>query len=443
MAFIPPTPLLFKRPHSIRRSTRPFYPRPPPTTIRPPHRTILALDPLSARPLNPPLKDQQPLQTGYGQSTHPDLSTAVQQSIIAALSTVPTPAVALITSSVTRDQHQLYSIAESLLPGVAIHGATTCAAPLTINGSLPSGVSVLILGGAGVIAAGASGEDGYEVGKRAADLLAERMGGAERVKHVIMQASPGIEEQVLGGVASVLGEAVEVFGGSAADDTVEGGWSILSSDVGVFSSGVALVGVGETVRYGASLCVPYDEGVVGEVVTKAQGRVVYELGGRKAAKVLGEWVGESIAGQVKTGGGVIVECARFPLGVWRGGGWVALHAAEIGEDGSVGFFAEVREGERVVCMERFGRGDSVAAATMGLERAYEEAMAKGGLGEPTAGLMIYCGGLSIAVGDGLDRSLESMKDKVPLLGMTVFGEQGRVGTRNSHSNLAVGVALFE
>lgn len=294
-----------------------------------------------------------------------------------------------------------------------------------------------------MVAAGARGTDGYVVGREAADLLAERMGGKEKVEHVILQATPGIEEGVLEGIESVLGEEVDVFGGSAADNEVKGEWKLLSSDGGVLESGVALVGIGKGVGYGACLCVPYVEGALGGVVTKAKGRTVYEIEGKKASEMLGEWVGRSIEKQVKEGGGVIVECANVPLGVQRGGAWLAVHAAQIGEDGSVGLFAEVREGERLVVMRKMGEGDSIKAARMGLEMAYEEARKKGGLEKPTAGVMVYCGGLSIAVGEGLNESLEGLKGKVPLLGMTVFGEQGNVGEKNSHSNLAVGVALFE
>lgn len=304
-------------------------------------------------------------------------------------------------------------------------------------------MSVLILGGSGVVAAGAKGTDGFAAGQEAAELLAGRMGGRERVEHILLQATPGIEEGVLKGIESVLGKEIDVFGGSAADNEVKGDWRLLSSDGGVLESGVSLVGIRRDVGYGACLCVPYVEGALSGVVTKAEGRAVYEIEGRKASEVLGEWVGGSIDKQVKEGGGVIVECANVPLGVRRGDAWIAVHAAQIGEDGSVGLFAEVQEGERLVVMRKMGEGDSVRAARMGLELAYEEAKKKGGLEKPTAGVMIYCGGLSIAVGEGLNESLQGLKDKVPLLGMTVFGEQGSIGAQNSHSNLAVGVALFE
>ena len=94
-------------------------------------------------------------------------------------------------------------------------------------------------------------------------------------------------------------------------------------------------------------------------------------------------------------------------------------------------------------MRNSGGGDSAATAAVGLDAAYEKACKVGGRTTPKAGLLIYCGGLSIAVGDGLASSLSGLADKPPLLGITAFGEQGNVNGENVHSNLAVGLALFE
>lgn len=384
------------------------------------------------------------LTTGFGVSTHDDAAAAVMEALTSARSSVPSPAVALITCAVSRPVPEVFDALVSLLPGVALHGATTSGAPLTTAGSLPGGVAVLLLGGPGLAAAGADAADGgFEAGKAAAEKLAQRMGGVEQVKNVILQATPGIEEDVVKGVGAVLGRT-PVFGGSAADDTVEGNWKVMTSDGGLMDAGVSLVGVGEGVGFGACLLPPYAPSRKEAKITAAEGRSIKTLDGRRAADVLREWVGESIEKQAKEGGNIIVECAGFPLGVRKeNGAYVAIHAAQIDESGAVGLFAEVSEGETLTVMDKMGGKDSATAAKIGLEKAYEEAVKNGGLNSPKAGMLIYCGGLSIAVGDQLDASLEPMKDKPPMLGMTVFGEQGALEGANMHSNLAVGVALFE
>lgn len=367
------------------------------------------------------------------------------EAVNAAKASVPSPKVAMVTSAVSRPVPEVFDALVSLLPGVSLHGATTCGAPLTTNGSAPGGVSILLLGGASLTTGASPATDGgFEAGRKAAQILADRKGGAHRVKNVILQATPGIEEDVIKGVAHVLGDT-PIFGGSAADDTVEGNWRLMSSDGGILDSGVILVGLGSDVGFGACLFPPYSPSNKHAKITGASGRSVSTLNGIRAADVLREWVGESIHTQTTEGGNVIVECAGFPLGIQKeNGSYVAIHAAEIDKDsGSVGLFAEVSEGETLTVMNKLGGHDSATAAKIGIEKAFEEAVRRGGLTSPKAGLLMYCGGLSIAVGDQLDSTLTPMSDKPPIFGMTVFGEQGTFGGSNFHSNLAVGVALFE
>lgn len=384
------------------------------------------------------------LSTGFGLSQLEDTGAAVMEAVRAAKVSVPSPVVALVTCAVSRPVPVVFDAVSSLLPAVSIHGATTCASPLTTSGSAPGGVAVLLLGDADVAtAASSASEGGFAAGRQAAERLARKMGGTEKVANVILQATPGIEEDVLKGVADVLG-TTPVFGGSAADDTVEGNWRLMNSETGVMEGGVSLVGLGADVGFGACLLPPYTAGEKEAKITGASGRSIQTLNGRRAADVLREWVGESIDTQAREGGNVIVECAAFPLGVRKeNGAFVGIHAAEIDASGAVGLFAEVSEGETLTVMDKMGEGDSATAAKIGLEQAYQTAVKNGKLSDPKAGLLIYCGGLSIAVGDQLDASLEALKGKPPMLGMTAFGEQGNVDGCNVHSNLAVGIALFE
>lgn len=366
------------------------------------------------------------------------------EAVSTAKASVPSPTAALVTCAVSRPVPAVFDAISSLLPGVPLHGATTCGSPLTTSGAAPGGIAVLLLGDAQIATAAATaGEGGFAAGKEVAQKLADKMGGKEKVRNVILQVTPGIEEHVLAGVADVLA-GTPIFGGSAADDTVEGNWRLMSSELGVMEGGVSVVGLGKDVGFGACLLPPYTAGSKEAKITAASGRSIQTLDGRRAADVLREWVGEGIEIQAREGGNVIVECAAFPLGVRKkNGAYVAIHAAQIEPSGAVGLFAEVAEGETLTVMEKMGGKDSATAARIGLEHVYQKAAAEGGMSEPKAGILIYCEGLSIAVGDQLDASLEALQGKAPLLGMTAFGEQGNLDGCNLHSNLAVGIALFE
>lgn len=380
------------------------------------------------------------LTAALGTSTDPSTEVAVRDAVNTAKSKVPSPKLAIVTATVDRSPEELLSNIRAHLPSVPIHGATTCAAVLTTTGPLPNGVGVLLLDTPGVATASAplAGGTPAEAAMRVAESLKDSLGD---IAHVILAASPGIEEQVLSALSEAL-PGVKIFGGSAADNTVAGEWALLTTE-NAFGEGISAVGIAPGVAFGSCLLPPYRQGPVSAKITKAQGRTIYELDGRRAADVLREWVGDSVDTQSKGGGSVIVECAAFPLGVERvSEGWVGIHAAQIGEDGSIGLFAEVAEGDVLTVMMNMGDSNSTEAARIGLEKAYDQAAINGGLEDPKAGIMIYCGGLSIAVGDGLATSLEAMKGRVPLLGMTAFGEQGYIQGCNVHSNLAVGIALF-
>merc|ERR1719491_253241 len=82
-------------------------------------------------------------------------------------------------------------------------------------------------------------------------------------------------------------------------------------------------------------------------------------------------------------------------------------------------------GDELVVMDS-GDGPSTGYAAC-LADAYDQAVAQLPKA-PRAGLLYYCGGMSIAVGENLQKGLSDEKlttraDKLPLLGMTVFGEQ--------------------
>merc|ERR1712216_862062 len=114
--------------------------------------------------------------------------------------------------------------------------------------------------------------------------------------------------------------------------------------------------------------------------------------------------------------------------------------------GSVTFFTPVPEGAELVVM------DSANGPATGYAAAFESACK---LATPSmftkpkakAALLIFCGGMAIAVGDKLDAGLQGPLQKktegVAVLGMTCFGEQGVCGKAgNVQRNLSCGMMTF-
>lgn len=386
-----------------------------------------------------------PLCAGVGTSILESTDEAVSAAMNEASQALSpnTPTVAIVLTTVDRPISQVQSALAKHLKDVPIHAATSCAATLTNDGPQSNAVSIMLLHAPGHLAVASAPitdmDSPADAAQTAAVQLSKSLNGD--VSNILLFASPGTEETVLATLSDTF-PSTEIFGGSAADNTVEGNWSIYDGESS-FSDGLSLLGMTSSIKFAAKLVPPYEPGDVSAEISAACGRCVETLNGKPAAEVINQWVGPSIDEKAKTGGTIIVECATTPLGVERSNGeYVGIHAAEIIPGGAVGLFAEVSEGERLVKMEKMGKSDSATAASLGLERAYNEAMKKGDIQNPKAGIFTYCGGLSIAVGNDLAKSLEGLKNKAPLLGMTAFGEQGCFNGVNVHSNLAVGMGLF-
>lgn len=384
--------------------------------------------------------------SGFGVSEEAVIKTAVGKAVSDASSGLTgKPSVAFVSATVSRDIDEVRKCFAAELPeGTPIHGSTSSGAILTSQGAKGGAVGCLLISAEdGAFATAYDAEDGAQ----AAQALKEEMGDPQAI---FMGATPGAEE----GVIAALGEAfpgVPVFGGTAADDELSGAWSVFSS-AAASSTGVSLVGIGAAVKFGASMVGPYTPTETKFTATKTEGRRVFEIDGKPAADVVLEWLGDYVKEQYTTGGLVLPQTAQKPIGLKQGENeWVTAHLAAFGggEDKFVDFFTPIPQGAVLTVMDSGDGPSSGYAAALG--EAYDEARAQGTLdgGEPKAGMLVYCGGMAIAVGDNLDKGLtsagfSSKVEGLPLLGMTCFGEQACLAESkaNVQRNLSVGCVLF-
>jgi hypothetical protein len=385
------------------------------------------------------------LTSGFGLSEETAIKTAVGKAVSDASSGLAgKPSVAFVSTTVSRDIEEVRkSFADELPEGTPIHGITASGAILTRQGAKGGAVGCLLISAEdGAFATAYDAEDGG----RAAQILKANMGAPQAI---FMGTTPGAEE----GVLVAIGEAfpgVPVFGGTAADDDLSGAWSVFSSEASS-STGVSLVGIGEAVKFGASMLGPYTPTETTVTATKAEGRRVFEIDGLPAADWALEWLGDGVKEQYTSGGLILPQTAQKPIGLKQGENeYVTAHLAALGgEDKFVDFFTPIPQGAVLTLMDS-GDGPSSGYA-VALGDAYNTARAQGTLdgSEPKAGMLVFCGGMAIAVGDCLDSGLtsEGFSSKVeglPLLGMTCFGEQACLpGSKaNVQRNLSVGCILF-
>ena len=98
-----------------------------------------------------------------------------------------------------------------------------------------------------------------------------------------MVASPAEEEEYIKGIEDVVGR-VPIFGGSSADNTVEGKWSIFTNDK-IFNDGAAIAFFYTDKEIANVFTGAYNETTNSGVITKVEGkRTLVEIDGVPAHK---------------------------------------------------------------------------------------------------------------------------------------------------------------
>jgi hypothetical protein len=335
----------------------------------------------------------------------------------------------------------------------AVHGATSCLGVMSQDGPR-------VAAGAGAFAiwdaegdygtalrplgddARAAARDATEAALRASD----RPGEAPDV--IWLSVSPGQEEAVLAGVEDVVGDNVPILGGSAADDTVSGDWEVFDSSQ-AFGEGVVVSVLFPSKPISFAYHNGYAPTAHSGVVTKAEGRLLQEIDGRRAAQVYREWTDHKLIPETVTERHAILsESTLAPLGrhFEEVGGvpfYLLFHPAGLTPDDGLELFADAAVGDTLTLMsgapeqltQRAGKVAALAAQSGQLSA------------DTIAGsLMVYCGGCMLAVQDRLsevsDGVCNALPD-VPFMGIYTFGEQGMpTGGRNRHGNLMISAIVF-
>jgi hypothetical protein len=392
------------------------------------------------------------LSIGVGVGDDADAARAVRSAVDQARAQLggAAPLAAYITCTVDHDAARVHAAFKEALGAVALHGVTTSLGVLTPEGVRNPGtgaVAVMLLGGDPGCAFVASSveKDGRKAGEAAAQALVRQAGGRQP-RMILFNASPGLEEDMLEGIASVCPN-VPCQGGSAADYTIAGQWSVFTH-AGAVPTGVSLLGLFGELRVGTALSTPYAPTGTRATATGAEGRTLKTLDGLPASQVLGRWLGDTIQPQVRAGGNILAQTALRPLAVRRtlgtGEHYVTVHPAQIhAEHGTVDVFARIAQGDEV-CLMR----STPEALVNELAHLIDSALAQGGLTarDVKGAALIFCAGCAGALGPRIDEGLRSfhrLLPGVPMLGLCTFGEQGHIpGLGNVHQDLSLSLTLF-
>ena len=388
-------------------------------------------------------------------SVAPDTFQAVKSAYEDILSDLgAAPNLLIVYSSVTYESRVLANALQELAPGVPVHGSTSCLGIMTVEGFHSEDGT-----GLGLFAI-ADADGDYGVGAALVDDD-PRASGSEAIQKAIINADrpgeppdlvwingvPGHEEAVLLGIQDVLGPDVPIAGGSSADNTVEGYWEQFANGQ-VYSNAVIVTAMYPSTSTYLAFHSGYSPSETRGWVTKCEGRTLYEIDGRPAAKVYDEWTGGTIS-DFLTGGNVLAATTLYPLGRQVGQvGQVPYHRLShpdsVTADGALTLFSDIEKGEELILMSGtrrslISRAGRVASAALGAGRLTADQI--------SGALVIYCAGCMLTVQDKMEEVAAEVGEALggkPFIGAFTFGEQGCfTGGENRHGNLMISVVVFE
>jgi hypothetical protein len=274
--------------------------------------------------------------------------------------------------------------------------------------------------------------------------IEQRLG--KRPNMLLLHATPGFEEQILSGVRDAFGTDVPVYGGSAADDALDGKWQVFANRA-VCSEGFLLLGLASERAPSGGFLGGYLATKHTGKLTRVHGRIVYEINGLPAAEVYNAWSDGAISAEVEKGGNVLSKTNLLPLGRTVGAGHgmprrlLAHPRAVVPGEKGLEFFAEFSRGDEVTLMIST-RGPLISRVRRAVQRARGS-----GRETPRGALLIYCAGclgMMLDQADHIAKEFAAELPAVPWVGIATFGEQGTFFEQGEsrHGNLMCSAVLF-
>jgi hypothetical protein len=342
---------------------------------------------------------------------------------------------------------EMMGLVRKTYPSVPVFGATSYKGVFTPNG---------FERGAAFLAGEANDETAMAVSlwETGAALAADRARRAcqdierelgRRPDMLLLHATPGFEERLLEGIASVFGGDLPVYGGSAADDEIAGRWRVFANGI-VHKEGFVLAGIAAPSPPSGGFLGGYIPTQHTGTVTRVEGRVIQEIDGRPAAVVYNEWTGGLIEEEID-GGNVLFKTNLRPIGRSIGMSMampsrLLSHPHEVvAPDQSLAFFTEFAVGDQLTLMMST-RDPLVTRVRRAAQRARGSRVRK-----HRAGLLVYCGGCLGILLDQASRISAEFRSELgdaPFIGIATFGEQGSFFDKGAsrHGNLMCSALLF-
>lgn len=278
-----------------------------------------------------------------------------------------------------------------------------------------------------------------ELGEIVAKKALKAAGETTSPQVMYMTASPTEEEYFLKGISNVVGR-VPFFGGSAADNTIEGKWSLYANNT-VVPEGVAVAFIYTKKNFANVFTGAYRETGDMGIITKVDGnRVLCEIDGKPALKQYAKW--RELNPKDLMGANLLAATITSPLGVKdRLGDLVAIRHPMAGNaDYSMNIGNKLATGTCVIRMEA-----TVDELIKSVETTLIELNKK--LGKPAAFYhLVHCGGRRAGIDSRINEVYTAIKNVVantPYIMEFTFGEYGfEEDGRNTCGGLMLSFTAF-
>lgn len=254
-----------------------------------------------------------------------------------------------------------------------------------------------------------------------------------------MAASPTEEEYFLKGANKVVGR-IPLFGGSAADNTISGNWS-LYLDNNVTSEGVAVAVIYMNGGFVNEFTGAYRETKDMGIITKTRGaRTLVEIDGTMAVKKYAKW--RNMKPSELMGNKLLSATITSPLGIKdRLGDLVAIrHPMFANDDYSMNIGANLAEGTCVIRME--ATVDELIESVGKTLKALNSKLTK----PAVCYHLVHCGGRRAGIDARIEEVYKQIKANVgdiPFIMEFTFGEYGYVDDgRNTTGGLMLSFTAF-
>lgn len=291
------------------------------------------------------------------------------------------------------------------------------------------------------VAAHEAGKDSRAIGRCVAIEAVENAKTTRAPAYFYMIASPKEEEEYLMGIQDVIGR-VPMFGGSAADDKVEGNWKIICNDK-IFTDGVAVAFFYTDNEIITSFNGNYREtNNIGIITEVKNNRTLVSIDGISALRKYASWINKSPSSLIGTK--LLEASASKPLGVKDPlGNLTIIRHPMIGNDMGTKTTTDdtITLGNKVVpktaIIQLEATTDELIDASINTLRDLKRQLYT----TPAAYILIHSGNRKKVIGDRLEevhKLLVKETKGVPFIMPFTFGEYGY----DSHSaNICGGLML--